>query len=271
MSRKVVLVSFANSTYEPSLKRLEKEVKEFKSITDSYFFTEKDLDPEFKRNLCPFIYRRGYGYWKWKAYLSKKILDKLDMNDILIWSDAGTVFNAEAEEKFNEYLALTVKSKSGILAFQDKYLEKQFTKADCLSYFDALNNKNITDTKQFWAGCWIIKKTDDSIDFINRWHNAIMDNFDLITDKQSILPNFKEFIEHRHDQSVFSILVKQYDIEFIPFFELELPTSPIQAKRNKEKGKVGNIFQKLLLPLRYIIGLYLVSVKKFYFKNRIAW
>lgn len=270
-NNKVVVISFADSKYKTSLERLKKEVEEFKSITKSYFFTEKDLDAEFKKSFHPFIYRRGYGYWKWKAYLAKKVLDTLEINDILIWSDAGTIFNARFEEKLKEYLNLTIESPSGILAFQDKYIEKQCNKADCLQYFNVLNNKDITDTAQFLGGCWMIRKTADSVDFINRWYEAIMDNFDLISDKQSKLPNFKEFIEHRHDQSVFSILVKQYDIEFIPCEDLDLPSSPIQTKRNKQKSLIDNIRLKLLLPLRYIIGLYLKYVKKFYFKDRVAW
>lgn len=270
-SNKVVFISFADSKYKMSLERLKKEVEEFKSITKSYFFTEKDLDAEFKKSFHPFIYRRGYGYWKWKGYLSKKVLDTLEINDILIWSDAGNVFNSKSEEKFKEYLNLTIESPSGILAFQDKQIEKQYNKADCLAYFNVLNNKDITDTAQFLSGCWMIRKTDDSVDFIDRWHEAIMDNFDLISDKQSKLPNFTEFIEHRHDQSVFSILAKQYDIEYILSNDLESTLSPIQTKRNKQKSIFYNIRLKLLLPLRYIIGLYLIYVKKFYFKDRISW
>lgn len=268
---KVVAISFADSKYKTSLERLKKEINEFNSITDSYFFTEKDLDAEFKKNFHPFIYRRGYGYWQWKAYLTKKVLDTLEINDILIWSDVGNVFNFKGEEKFREYINLTIKSQSGILAFQEKNLEKQYTKSDCLDYFNVLNNTDITDTAQLWAGCWMIRKTDDSMDFINRWYKAIMDNFDLISDKQSKLPNFEGFVEHRHDQSVFSILVKQYDVELISCDDLNSPLSPIQPKRNKQKSLIDNFSLKLLLPLRYFTGLYLKYVKKFYFKDRVAW
>lgn len=267
-NNKIVVISFADSKYKASLVRLKKEIDKFKSITKSFFFTEKDLDAEFKKSFNPFIYRRGYGYWKWKAYLCKKMLDTLEINDILIWSDAGTVFNSKAEEKFKEYINLTIESQSGILAFQqDKYIEKQYTKADCFAYFNVLNDKNITNTAQFWAGCWMIRKTDDSVDFINRWYKAINDEFDLISDKQSKLPNFKEFIEHRHDQSVFSILVKQYDIEFVSCEDLESSLSPIQPIRNKRK----KLMDKLFLPFRYFIGLYLKYFKKFYFKDKVAW
>lgn len=277
MANKVVLISFANSTYKPSLIRLKKEVSKFTSITESHFFTEKDLDDEFKKDFHPFIYRRGYGYWKWKVYFCKKTLDKLSLGDILIWSDAGNVFNSEAEHRFLEYLELARTSPSGILAFQDEYMEKQYTKADCLAYFNALNNKNIIDSNQFWAGCCIFKKTINSTELIDRWYDISINHFDLITDKKSEIPNLQGFIEHRHDQSIFSILAKQYDIKVVSHTERcikdgkLLKNLPIQAKRSKQQSITTNVKRKLLIPLRYIIGLYLIHIKGFYFKNRTAW
>ena len=43
------------------------------------------------------------------------------------------------------------------------------------------------------------------------WYNISL-NHHLIDDTPSKSPNFKEFIEHRHDQSIFSLLTKLYDM-----------------------------------------------------------
>lgn len=271
MARNIVLISFANARFKPTLIRLQNEVNELKFITSSYYFTEKDLDKEFRRNFNPSIYRRGYGYWKWKPYLSKKVMDKLETDDILIWCDAGVALNTKADNNFNYYIELVSQSKSGILAFQDIHIERLYNKADCLAYFGVLSNPKITDTPQYWAGCWMLKKTEKSVELLNRWYNAIMDDFDLITDKKSRLPNFPKFIDHRHDQSVFSILLKQYDIECVSYSEAIAKNSIIYEKRDKRKTKIGNITFKFLFPLRFIIWFYLVYFKRFYSKNRIIW
>jgi hypothetical protein len=39
-----------------------------------------------------------------------------------------------------------------------------------------------------------------------------MCNYHLIDDTPSKSPNFTEFIEHRHDQSILSLLTKLYDM-----------------------------------------------------------
>ena len=76
----------------------------------------------------------------------------------------------------------------------------------------------------------------------------------LIDDSPSIEKNSKEFIEHRHDQSVFSILCKINGIFCLSASEIEwaedekgrywkhLDTYPILAKRDKKM----NVFKRFI-------------------------
>lgn len=51
----------------------------------------------------------------------------------------------------------------------------------------------------------ICNKTRDLLD---KWFDITHNHFELVSDAPSMYPNHPDFIEHRHDQSVFSILAK---------------------------------------------------------------
>lgn len=96
---KTIFLSFANSVYVPSLRRLEEQIRSCPLINEFHFLTNKDLDDGFKKHFHPYIYRRGYGYWKWKSYLVKQQFEKMEDGDILIYADAGCDYNAKAIDR----------------------------------------------------------------------------------------------------------------------------------------------------------------------------
>ena len=66
-----------------------------------------------------------------------------------------------------------------------------------------------------WAGAMILKKTNNTVSIINEW--LTMCSCDDITDRPSIIPNNADFIDHRHDQSLLSILVDKFNIPLYSF------------------------------------------------------
>lgn len=271
---KVVFISFADKKYYTSLRRLETELQGFHCITEYHLYTEHDLGADFLADFHPKIYRRGYGYWKWKPYLVWRELQRLDRGDILIWSDAGTVLNPDGEPRLLEYIDKVRTSDTGILAFQDQYMERQYTKGDVFARFGVLDNAAFTDTPQFWGGLSLTRKCEKSVAVVNEWWTTARDHYLLITDRRSTVPNYPEFTEARHDQSVFSVLMKKHQAAIIPSTEFDksnYPHIPFLPIRSKQKTRMQNLSGKLLIPLRLAIGLYLKYIMKFDFKNRIAW
>ena len=272
---KVVFLSFANSVYVPSLRRLEEQIKDCPLIDEFHFLTNKDLDSEFRREFHPNIYRRGYGYWKWKSYICKQQFDRMQEGDILVYSDAGCDYNAAAVSRLAEYLEIVKTHESGVMCFEDKLLERRMTKGDVFEYLiGGLTCLPISDTYQRLGGMWMMRKCSNTVSLINKWSETCMKRFDLITDKASVAPNFPDFVENRHDQSVFSILTKQHGAYALPPEELaksNFPNVPFLPTRHKVKSPWTDFRRKLMLPWRYALGLYLVKVKHFYFASRIAW
>lgn len=277
MNRRVVLVSFADSNYVSSLERIKVETGNF-AFTKRYFYTEKDFPKELKENLHYKKHRRGYGYWRWKSYLVKQVFNTLDENDIIVWSDAGNFWNVKGINRFREYLNLADSTDSGIVAFQQPFLEKDYAKGDLLRFLNAYDDMDIVMSLQLWGGCFIIRKTPVSIAFVNEWESIHLQHYDLITDKKSVAGNLIGFVEHRHDQSSFSVLVKKYTHATIPYNEVydiyhkwdDMEFFPIQGKRLRHNDRAS--WQKakgyLLLPYRYLLGLYLILFEKMYFRRK---
>ena len=271
---KLILVSFADKRYRNSLKRLEQQTRHF-PFDERYFLTQDDcLTREYWRRLKPWLYRRGYGFWSWKSSIVKDFLCRLDDGDMLFWSDAGLFWNGtdEAILRFEKYIA-KLSGDNDILVFEQPTIEQEWTKGDVLETLGVYNIDRICKSTQFLGGLFLIKKTDRTVELIDRLVDLCDIRKELITDKRSIVPNKEGFIEHRHDQSIFSVLVKTYPHVEIPYQETQvkdgnwdaLKDYPIQARRLKEidRPKSEIIKNKLLRPWRDILGFYFKRIRHY--------
>lgn len=70
-------------------------------------------------------------------------------------------------------------------------------------------NKEELYSNQLVSGVFIIKKCEFTVNLIKKWQQIMInDNYNMLDDTKSI-PQFPGFKDHRHDQSIFSILRKQ--------------------------------------------------------------
>lgn len=173
-----------------------------------YQMKESDIDEIFKeKNKSIFYQFKGAGYWIWKPYLILKVLKELKDNDYLLYLDSGACVNNSIEPLID-----TLKnSKQDILCFGLNFKEKMYTKRDTFINMN-LDYEEYTNSNQINAGIQLIKKTEFSVKFYEEYLNWVLyDN--NVTDSESKNSNYPEFIEHRHDQSIFSLLCKKYKFE----------------------------------------------------------
>lgn len=276
--KKVILISFADSKFSSALERLRIETEPF-GFDERHFFTEKDLPKDFFKDFSPKLYRRGYGYWTWKPYLVNQTLEKMQDGDILVYSDCGNRWIENSIGRFQEYLSMLTEDKP-IVAFQQQHLEKDWTKGDVFLYICSKTWKKYAVTLQLWSGCFLIMKSKVTMNLVEQWNDITVNHRNLVTDKKSETPNMGTFQENRHDQSIFSLLVKQIPHTEISWKEVDdldgkwedFGKYPIQARRDKHISRRSWLINRVLLrPYRYLQGLYLIVFKHFYFKYKIAW
>ena len=152
--------------------------------------------------------KRGYGYWLWKPFIIQKMLSQMNEGDYLVYADAGCTVNYHGVPRFREYIDLldTNEEKYGVLSFQMTSLpEYKYTKR---AVFDALDADEIMrNSDQCMATVLLIKKNEHSQSFVDRWYE-LASTYSLLDDSKSP-DEHPGFIDHRHDQSIYSCLCKK--------------------------------------------------------------
>jgi hypothetical protein len=267
--------TFADSRMNKSLKRIEGQARDMKFFDEIYIYNENNLDLDFREEFKDRLIKgsRGYGYWVWKPQIILQTLKKMNEGDVLLYADAGCHLNAGGKVKLNEYFNLCLGDKFGVIAFQEnkksenpnlfnenKRLESQYTKGDVFDFFKVRNDINFTKTGQLAGGVFFIKKNSNTLDFFNKILQIFTIYENLINDSVSISKNFPDFIEHRHDQSIFSILGKKEKITTISAYEIwqddwgRLENYPILAKRDKDLSFFNKVKARLMkFTIRYNI------------------
>lgn len=171
-------------------------------------YSLNDMDDAFtEKNREILQQKRGCGYWLWKPYFIDKTLKNSKEGDWVIYSDSAMIYRKSIKKYVNEMERLGLQMLSRTTKFQ----ERQYTKRDVFIELKC-DVPEYTDTLQRAAGVIIIRNTERTREIISEWL-MIAQNKHFISDEKNLLgKNYKEFIDHRHDQSLFSILCKKHHV-----------------------------------------------------------
>lgn len=200
--------------YEKAGKRLLNEVKKINIFDSCQLYTDDDLksNRKFWKKHSKFIManQKGFGRYIWKPFLVKKNLEHLKDGDILLYLDAGCEMPYENKEKLN---ILIQQVKTELLISSTNYqTEKRRSKRDLIKYLDCDNSK-IVDSSQRQPGAVLYYVCKETREFVNKWYELCTEkNYHWIDDSHSTIKNYPEFKGHRHDQSIFSLLSKKYNL-----------------------------------------------------------
>lgn len=157
---------------------------------------------------------RMYGYGIWKPYLILQHLECMKDGDVLLYADSGCEFDNYCENPKEEYLKLLPQLKKYKIIASLCNFEYAMTKMDLVCFLDMQSNPSYNlDQRQ--ATCIMFEKCKRTLDLVKEWYN-ICCNYHMVSDDKSLLKNHPKFDEHRHEQSVFSMLTKKYDLYVKP-------------------------------------------------------
>lgn len=221
------MISFADGKVY-NYHRIIKEAASSRYFKSYKGFLLKDFDLSFQKKHHLFINNnaRGYGYWIWKPYLILTELSKLENDDILVYVDSGgnILSTVEGNQIIQElYQQLLQDEQKCMIIKEIPYKEETWIKMNCLFNIGEYYNMSLSSMKklvfqtypyQREATIMLFKKNDMSIRMLNDWY-IIMNNYHNIDDSPSMIPNHDSFVEHRHDQSVLSVISKIYNANCI--------------------------------------------------------
>ncbi len=204
------IVTFASHTYRHTHARFLQQAREIGVFDEYLLWTEEDLDEDFRKEFSLLLKTRvrGFGYWVWKPQVILQALRRLHWGDSLIYLDSGSHIVSSGRARLLEYLQLAEAHPKGILAFQMTLPEREWTKRDLLHFFNVTNNSEVLESGQVQAGAIVMSKTPESVAFMERWLAVFRAEPGLVDDSPSSIGEAEYFKEHRHDQSVFSLMAK---------------------------------------------------------------
>jgi hypothetical protein len=250
------LITYGDIYFEESKKRLVTQAKKI-GFLNCRAYSPFDLSKEFINSTSEFItLKKGGGYWLWKPFILKDTFDTMHYDEVLVYLDAGCEINIHAKNRLYEYIELA-KENNGLLSFylKDKR-EYMYTNQNTFDYFNIKTHDDIYNSFQLSANVLIFVKTRKSELLVNKFYQIAVESPYLFADFTNEIKDHR-FIQHRHDQSIFSILRKQFDSVLIEDETYssnwdDLKAFPFHAKRIRDNSKIQLILNILKYNFRKI-------------------
>lgn len=199
--------------WKRSAARLRKQAEKFECISRVEVYDlqrlEKDI-PEFYKLHRDFIKRnqRGFGYWLWKPEIVARELDLLkDGESQILYADVGCTLNLSksAKSRFANYVELTALHGNLFFRLQGENSREAWIKKEVL---DALAIPQSSLSRNLIAAtAFMLSDSESNKKLLRNWgHLCIQDEYRLLVDSSSSNGESQKFQEHRHDQSLLSLL-----------------------------------------------------------------
>lgn len=231
----VYFISFSGSTegndrcLENRQRLLHKTAQRFGNIDEDIAWQRDDLlQTNFYINNRRILDEpRGAGLWAWKPYIILETLKKLKPDDWVIYNDIGKPFRrGDNVRSGNMDIGNTIYTPvNSIIEFASNHngftpgvwiphygLAHMWTKRDCFVGMGCDQQRfHLSPHVQAGYSAWSNRK--QSINFLQEWLKwckipAIISDHTNIYAK----PNFSDFREHRHDQSILSNLTVKHEL-----------------------------------------------------------
>lgn len=208
-----ILVNFADEKY--------RKVRSVNSWTGSYIagmdvvkeYDLNDIDSEFKKKYTNiFSFQRGCGLWLWKPYLVNKVIKESNDGDYIFYCDSGSFFIRNPKVLY-KYLT----DEQPLFVCDIPLLESCFTKPECFKIMGC-DTDNIKSSNQIISTYFIVKVCSKSRIFVKEWldyccREELLSPMGLSKNQNPTNYMGANFVSHREDQSIFSILCKKYGIQ----------------------------------------------------------
>jgi hypothetical protein len=202
------LITYGTENFNNSKLRLLEEAINTDWFTTVTLYGPEHLSDEFKETFKTLLLeQRGAGYWIWKSYIIKKTMENMNDGDILLYLDCGCELDFKIKNELLKSIDIVKTDKIiGTLTCTEKY----YNKMDLVEKLD-MNKDIYLNSAQRQGGTNLYLVCNETRHLVNEWYKIACD-YNNIDDSPSINKNIPSFKEHRHDQSIFSLLTKKYNI-----------------------------------------------------------
>jgi hypothetical protein len=215
----VTLLTFADGKYRVSQQSLAKSaihVGFSRTITLSWPDIE---NTEFwESNQSILTQPRGAGYWLWKPYIIRKHLEQCAPNDVLFYSDSALDGLYNFDQFPTKLVERVMESKQGFVIGPTLHQTgplSRWCKRDSL-ILTGMDQEKILQKPMIQAGWNLWRNTSRAKEFLDLWLLACTDARALTDQPNALgLPNHPDFMDHRHDMSLLTLLAYRERVEVL--------------------------------------------------------
>lgn len=208
---KVWLISYADGS-DVNFMNQRYQIKSAVNKCVDYYkpYNVSDINPEYKKAHANILSQKvGGGYWLWKPYIILKTMEEVPEGDIVFYMDAGVALHKPIDSLISRL------ADRDIIIFQSIFPSKPNIKRDLLKMMDA-DNEEVRGGMDIQASYIMLRNNQHARDFVKKWLSWC-ENERAITDLPSS-DEYPEFVVHRHDQSILTILYHKHkdEIDMMP-------------------------------------------------------
>jgi hypothetical protein len=158
------------------------------------------------------VAERGYGHMIWKSEIVLSALEGFfgDYENVF-WVDGGCEVNPNFITRLRLKRLLKLAEKNGVVAFTLKTPEWKYSKSDLLNKFSHLDSKNF-NSNQFQT-TWFALSGKIGAAVASRWLEITLEDYAYSNVSPSKTSESLGFVENRYDQSIFSLVCKEFGIK----------------------------------------------------------
>lgn len=203
-------VTYGDQRFLKSRNRICQEARDLNIFSSVKAYTPESLSENFKQTHERLLkQKRGGGYWCWKYYVVSETFKSVPENSWVLYADAGCHFIPERKAQIQNYINIMENQGKSMLAFeQTEHKDKDYTKRDMFEFFKIKLDGVIATTGQLLGGIFLVKNNAWTRHIFNLLLYITQHNPALIDDTPSKVVNANFFKDHRHDQSLFSLVRK---------------------------------------------------------------
>jgi hypothetical protein len=255
--RQVKLVTFASAPFYAQ-QNLLNESAPAGGITECIAWNEVELRATdfYKAHRDIFDARRGFGYWLWKPYVIRQALDHAKNGDFIVYWDVGRPSLPNTISRpLAPLLDWCEQHNAGMLPgvyVPEHGPNTKWIKRECFVLMDC-------DAPMYWehpqiqATYSIWQKSERSQAFVEEWLQWCTRR-DALADEiaRPDIENFPDFVDHRHDQAISTLLAIKQGVKCYGEPGVRLPGS--KDINNLVDRILGNETSIIYRNLRRTIG-----------------
>lgn len=210
---KFVLIAYANSACEFSLRRIGKQAAKLGIFSDIILWRPENL-PQYIMDSPLMQYSYGGGYWAWKPCIIWETLQRYDDDTVVCYVDAGCTLKPSVE--WTLYYELMKSFDTILFKYRDEMAIwgkfgststkiKHWTKKTAIEYYDRfVGDEKWRECNKILGGLLFVRGRDNQI--IKSWLDIVLNHSEIIMDPNQYDEQFNYFAQHKHDQPALTAL-----------------------------------------------------------------